>query len=414
VTGKVSHYRMAGPEMLAIFEKDDQFKSMSDATAFFTFQKGNGTLHGSKGIGRDIYELAGMLDRTRNETVDRLIMAGKLFIQGDVKRIHTFKMSVVGSTVIIPTGWDVLERKLDADVEPFMQLDAYFKGIVDDLIGSVSKPQIEGEAFRSPQAWALLAQREEESRDIKITRFMEQFTDLVGGMQRRMCDPDTIEEDAKEFQKEMLKVMTREELDELANSPVAGTIQDLTPMERQLIVTVAAEKRGNPLYNQRALEVEDMTARMGADFANRVILPDQDPTEEAEQHRLQQMELVLLSGGQPVPVSPRDNHLIHIQILLPAMEQVGQQLTQGHFPTDTLEVMGAHLNEHVNRARQQGAPPEALAPALALLKNFVQTIQKLKQLDAQAESLQAQSADLTESHMQDGSGGPPPGAPMMQ
>src|SRR5579862_6417948 len=94
VTGKVSHYRLAGPEMLEIFSRDDRFDSMEDAVAFYSFQKGNGTLHGSKGIGRDIYELAGMIDRTRNEVVDRLIISGKTLIQGDVKRLHTFKMSV--------------------------------------------------------------------------------------------------------------------------------------------------------------------------------------------------------------------------------------------------------------------------------------------------------------------------------
>lgn len=124
VTGKISHYRLAGPELNLIYEKDDRFDSAKDCAAFFTFERGNGTIHGSKGLGRQIYELASMMDRSRNEMVDRMILSGKTLVQGDPKRLHTFKMSIIGSTVIIPNGWNVLENKIDGNVEPFLRLDA--------------------------------------------------------------------------------------------------------------------------------------------------------------------------------------------------------------------------------------------------------------------------------------------------
>jgi hypothetical protein len=391
VTGKVSHYRMAGPEMLEIFHRDDRFPSMEDCLTFFSFQKGNGTLHGSKGVGRDIYELAGMIDRTRNEVVDRLIMSGKTLVQGDMKRIHTFKMSVVGSTVIVPTGWTFLEQKIDGNVDGFLKLDVYFKQIVNELIGSVSTPQpgTGGEDMRSPAAWNLLAQREEENRDVRITRFIAQFVDLIRTMQRRLCDTDTTEDDAKVFQEDMLKEMTREELDELAKCPVAGTVKDLTPIERQLMVSLAQEKRGNPLYNQRQLEVEDLTARMNASLAERLLLPDNDPTETAEQDRMQQLELTLLSHGQAVPVSPRDNHLIHLSILMPAAEQVAGGMSQGQFGTDVLETFVSHINEHYSQAQKQGVKPEALKEVAQFLNKVGPEIAKLRQLDQNAQALAA-------------------------
>jgi hypothetical protein len=67
------------------------------ASHFSPFKKAMETMHGSKGIGRDIYELAGMIDRTRNEIVDRSILSGKTLIQGDIKNVHRFKMNVVGA-----------------------------------------------------------------------------------------------------------------------------------------------------------------------------------------------------------------------------------------------------------------------------------------------------------------------------
>src|ERR1035437_5585524 len=391
VDGTVSHYRMAGPEMLPIFERENRFPSMEDCLAFFTFQKGNGTLHGSKGIGRDIYEMAGMIDRTRNEVVDRLIMSGKTLIQGDVRRIHTFKMQVIGSTVIIPTGWNVLEQKIDGNPEGFVKLDMYFKGLINELIGSTSTPQpgLGGEDMRSPAAWNLLASREEEQRDVRISRFLAQFTELVQTMQRRICDKETSEDDAKAAQDRLMKVMTREELKVLASQPVAGTVQDLTPLQRQLVVSISQEKRGNPLYNQRQLELEDLQARMDYEFAERVLLPENDPTEEAEQQRQQKVELMLLGHGEAVPVSPRDNHMIHLQVLMPAAAQIAQAIMQGQFSTDVLETMVAHINEHYSQALQQGVKKEALSEVSQFLAKVGPELAKLKEVDAQAAQVSA-------------------------
>lgn len=395
VTGKISHYKLAGPAMIEIFARLDRFDSAEDCMAFFSFQKGNGTMAGSKGVGRDIYELAGMLDRTRNEIVDRSLLSGKTLFQGDIRMIHKFKMQVVGAATIVPNGWTPLEQKLDGNIEPFLKLDAYFSSLADQLIGSVSPPNVaaeSGEGMRSSAAWNLLAAREEEGKDIRITRFIEQFVCMVQTMQRRICDPDTVEDDAKQAQKELLEIMSKEELEELAKQPVAGTVRDLTPMQRQQVAAVAAEKKGNPLYNQRALEVEDVTARIGADFVDRVLLPENDPTVTAEQLRQQQLELTLISQGEPVPVSPRDNHMIHLGVIMPIAEQLAAAMMQGQAETSTFEVMVAHINEHYNNAVQQGVPKEELAPITDFINKAGPALAKLKELDAQAEQLAAQTA----------------------
>lgn len=394
VTGKVSHYRLAGDELDEIFSKDDRFASPEEYLAFFSYERGNGTLHGSKGIGRQAYELSGMMERSRNELVDRAILSGKTIVQGDVKRLHTFRMSVVGSTVIFPNGWNILENKVDGNLEPFLKLDAYFGSLIDQIVGNVSPTQVgQGEAFRSSASWQLLAAREEESKDARISRFITQFVALIQTMQRRICDADCIDKDAKMTREKLLEKMTKEELKEIAESPVAGAIVDLTPIERQMVVALAAEKQGNPLYNQRALQVEDITARLGAEFANRVLLPVEDPTEENEQTRLQLMEITLLAMGQPVPVSPRDNPEIHLKVLLPATEQLASQIMEGAGETAGLEAMLAHISEHVTAAQAAGVPKEALAQAMDIVKKGGAVIAQLKDLDAQAAELSQQDAE---------------------
>jgi hypothetical protein len=408
VTGKVSHYRLAGAEMSEIFTKLDRFDGMEDCMSFFAFQKGNGTMHGSKGIGRDLYELAGMIDRTRNEVVDRSILSGKILVQGDVKRLHTFKMNVIGCMALIPRDWDLREQKIDGDIEPFLKLDAYLALLADQLIGNTSPRQFGGERTTKAEV-DLFAAREEETKDVRITRFLEQFVAMVRTMQKRICDPDTLEEDAKAAQKELLEHMTRAEIEELRMQPVASTIRDLTPAERQMTSAFCTEKKGNPLYNQRALEVEDGTARVGSDFVDRVLLPTNDPTEQAEQSRLQQMELALIMQGQPVPVSPRDNHEIHLSILMPIAEQQASAMMEGQSHTAIFETLVAHINEHANNWEAQGAPKDKIKPVLDFLKKAGPEIANLHALDAQAQQLQQQSmAHDAEGHQIMSSVGPPP------
>jgi hypothetical protein len=175
---------------------------------------------------------------------------------------------------------------------------------------------------------------------------------------------------------------------------VAETVRDLTPIERQLVITVSQEKRGNPLYNQRQLESEDLTARLGAEFAARVLLPENDPTEQAEQLRQQQLELTLLGHGEPVPVSPRDNHLIHLNALMPAAEQIAGGMSQGQFTTDVLETVVAHMQEHFTQAMKQGGDKEALAPIKEFLDKAAKELGSLKEIDQQAQQVSAQHEAL--------------------
>jgi ethanolamine ammonia-lyase large subunit len=223
---------------------------------------------------------------------------------------------------------------------------------------------------------------------------MEQFSAMIQTFQRKLCDKETIEDDAKEMQRKLLEVMTQEEIDELAQSKVAGAVKDLTPIERQLIVALAAEKKGNPLYNQRELEVQDVTARLSAEFANKVLLPGNDPSEQAEQSRQQDLETMALSAGHPMPVSPRDNHMIHLSELMPDAEQLAQQMLQGQFQLPVLEAVLAHVTEHYEQAVQQGVKPEMLTEVQQFVQKIGPHLAQLKEIEAQKEQLTQQAAAL--------------------
>lgn len=394
IDGKVSHYILLDKTWKVLFTNEDQYDSMADALGLFCFQQGNGTVHGSKGIGRELYAMAGILDRSRNEVVDRLNLAGKIIIQSDDKALRRFKMSVVGNAILIGQGYIISERQLDSGVEPFLKLDEFLSSLLDQMAGATTPKVFEGDRVTKAQV-EFFAQREEESRDSIIARFLTQFARMMTTIQKRLCDKHTDDEDAKEMQKRLLKVMSREELDELAKQPVAETVRDYTELKRQQIVAVAAEARGNPLYNQKELELQKLTAQVDEEFANKVLLPDEDPTVLAEQSRLQSLELLLIIGqGAEVPVSPRDNHEVHLQVLMPVMEATAQQAVSDPNGVQTLHALLAHAEAHYNAALQGGVTEEALKPVEEILSKLRASMDQLNQL---AQS-QQQLVDTAAAH----------------
>lgn len=389
IDGKVSHYILLDKTFKVLFTNEDQYDSMSDALGLFCFQQGNGTVHGSKGIGRELYAMAGILDRSRNEVVDRLNLAGKIIIQSDDKALRRFKMSVVGNAILIGQGYVISERKLDAGVEPFLKLDEFLTSLLDQMAGATTPKVFEGERVTKAQV-EFFAQREEETRDSIIARFLTQFARMMTTIQKRLCDKNTGDDDAKAMQERLLRVMSREELDELAKQPVAETVRDYTELKRQQIVSIAAEARGNPLYNQKELELQKVTAQVDEEFAKKILLPDEDPTVQAEQSRLQSLELLLIIGqSAEVPVSPRDNHEVHLQVLMPVMEQTAQQAVSDPHAVQTLHALLAHAEAHYNAAVQGGTPKEALKPVSDILTKLRANMDKLNALAQQHHDVNA-------------------------
>ncbi len=400
--GRITHVAFDAKSKKKLFWKDKQFERMTDVSAFFSFQHGNGKMHSSKGVGRELYALAGVLDRGRNEVVDRLILSGKLLIACDEKEIKRFRMSVVGGAILIGENFKLQQHKVDGAVDSYFELDKFLTEIIDDVVGSTSPKAMDGDRV-TRAAVELNAGREEEKKDSLIERFLSQFAKMMSTIQRRACDPNCVETDALEFQKKMLTVMSAEELAQLAAMPAVTTVRDYTDEQRQQIVLLASEAKGNPLYDQREMESRKLTAVISSEFADAVLLPQNDPTEEAEQTRQQQMELLILQQGQQVPVSPRDNHVIHLTVLHDIVAGMMQQAATDPSIWPVMGNIATHCDAHVQAAEQSGASAQ-----VAELKSFVESLKAA--LQKLAESEQQAAADGHPGASQPGGAAPAPAA----
>jgi hypothetical protein len=396
-TGKVSHYIVDGRAKKILFQKLDQFDRIPDVLALFSFQQANGKLMGSKGVGRELYELAAAVDRNRNAVVDRLQLSGKILIQGEARQLNRFALSVVGNAVLIPANYTVAQQgRIEANVDSFLALDAQLVSFMDQIAGGVT-PRAFGRERTTASEVNLFASREEEKRDAILERFLTQMGAMVTTCQRRIINPQTDDEDAKDAREYLLQFMSQEELDLIASQPALRTVDDWTEMEAQKIALFADAKRADPLYNQEKLQKMGASAVVNAEFAEDVLLPQPDPTVIAEQARQQALENILLERGNPVPVSPRDNHQVHIEVVKALAAATAEQLSQPNEQVlAVFEQVLTHWNEHINAAVAAGAPKDQYAEDLRQITESAKQMGELQAVLAASQQAQA--------------GGLPPGA----
>ena len=108
------------------------------------------------------------------------------------------------------------------------------------------------------------------------------------------------------------------------------------------------------------------------------------------------MELALLTQGQPVPVSPRDNHVIHLDTLKGPIEQAGMELAQNPSVMPIIQALLDHAAQHIDMAQKSGVNPEELQDDIQQLEAIQQAIQQVQALDQQAAAVQEASAQLGE------------------
>lgn len=363
IDGKVSYYIADGYSKKLLFKGPDRFEDIKDALALISYEQANGTLMGSKGIGREVYELANIIDRARNEAVDRLQMSGKIIVACEENMIDRFKLSVIGNVMIIPKGYELQQNKIESDAEAFIGLDQFLTSIIDGIAGSVSPKQYDRDRVTKAEV-DINAAREEEKRDDVTTRFVQIFgNSFIGTMQRRICSDECTEPDAKAVRDKLLNFMPQEELDMLANQPALQTIEDFTQNDAQRLVMFADAKRQDPLYNQYELQRKATAAAFSAELADAVLLPQNDPTETAEQTRLQIFENESMEKGHEVPVSPRDNHQIHIPILKTGFAPIAAEAAKLNPQAAQLgQLFLKHWEQHINFLMAGGFDKAALAP----------------------------------------------------
>lgn len=400
------------------------FPKMQDAVAVFSFEPGNGCIHSSKGLGRKLASLTIMKELFRNGIIDNSRMSGLMVLRVDSKDKSKFAPAVMAPFIMLDKSVEIPQQQFITNADSYRTVDVQIDAWAEQSVGAYLTQQIDpaGRSDKTATEAQIDARRESEAADIMIRRWIDQFANLTQIQQKRAFSDENIaearrmtnqliEDPAKNtpdfyeghanIDPEVLRTLTEIMLDPLnvsdddikvwRESPASPLAHNTDAAVAQGVSVVVQKYAGNPNIDQPKLIQKDIENIVGSELAQELFIPTADQTLVAEARRLQLMESnTMLSTGLEVPVSPRDNHLVHgatIQELLtqfaaPALSQPNPQPNI----LKAAELNLNHLLAHLQIGASQGLNRD---PAFGELEKFAlgfrQQLAQVVQINAEAQ-----------------------------
>lgn len=417
--GSVSFWMIERDTGRLLRYSDKIYKKMADVVAVFTFEPGNGHIHSSKGLGRKLIAISMAIEEGRNNALDASRLGAMLTLKVPTKDRAKIQPVIQAPFIIMPAEVEIAQQRMAVNADEFLKLDSQMSAWVAQASGVYISSNLDpaGTSKKTATETTIDAQREQESADIVRARFIDQFASLVTQMQERAFSDDNIAKAKRIFDKivsgaednddlytetdddsairtivEMLKYdLTPEEIKVLRKSPASGIahVDDIATTDG--ITKVAALYTGNPNIDQIELLKRNVEAIAGPEAAKSLVIENLDQTIASEAARQQLLEATsMIQLGLPVPVSPRDNHLVHAITLKSLLEQTIPTLSNNPAPDRKLMKgisLGInHMASHLETAQTLGQKDAKLQELGKWLAQFTEDFKKVIDIQAQAQA----------------------------
>jgi len=392
--GTVTQVTMERRSGTGIYFFPSRFTQMSDCIALFTMQPGNRKFYGSKGIGRNCLNITNAMEQIRNLFLDSVklstVVPFKITPQ-QMAKLSQLQFVMTNPFCFLGVEGEQMQDAFDTNPELFAAADNKLSALAELLAGAVLPGQVD--AQNQVETTATQAKIEESQRlQLKagiLTRWIVQMFRAHSTMQRRACDPRTNDPEALKFQEDcMAEGITRDELDYLAKQPCLKTVEDIEIMRKGEVQFVMSTMGASPYINQKELQKATLERTISEELLERVWIDDEtDQTIKSEAVRLQQMESAAMLADEEVPVSPRDNHQVHLDVLMENFKKLAAGLAAT--PNAILLTGGNHaLNhamQHLQMWKAAGALPDVTAPYEQMLGQVKQGLDQANEQFKQAE-----------------------------
>lgn len=320
-SGSISHYILWNnngdtTDETLLYEMPDRFSSMDDVVSTITFEFGDGTIHGSHGAGQMLFDLSLQIEKTRNDTIDgfRASNRRKLVCQSTAD-IQKVQISVTDMAEIVANADYATPGSVQhMGVEGAFALDQNLTSLAESIIGAYIPPLPQQGDVKAAQINALLA-RQQEVNDINLDHWLTHIAFITRAMTIKLLDPQSPDSVAIATRKKLLSKLTPEELAYAVMQPVMKTISDFTGGNDMIVAQFCASKSGNPQYDQNKLEKIQADSIVGSEIRDEIIIDAGDNSLMTEAIRQQIQENTDMSLGKQIPVSMRDNHAVHLQVV---------------------------------------------------------------------------------------------------
>jgi hypothetical protein len=439
--GGIDHYIFDRDDGTALFFRRSRYDKMTECLTLFSAEIGDRTLHGSRGAGRALYNTHVSVEQARNLVQDALHLSGLLLMKRTTK-VGTGVLETPGLTVMHPfavvgDGFEVLDKvRFEIDAEAFFNLDKHATTLAEIQVGAFMPGQVQqGGQTRTASEVNYVASIDAQIRAGVLARFADQMFELIDEIQKRICNSETVEyantvaEQIKNLGKvpiynlSLFNKMTELGIDKdfvfielpeyiesdafdcilkminegltpsqiiiLANSKSRSSVDDAIASQSGLIDAVMMRYAADPIIDTVELKRRDISSKLGADAANRLMNVDLSPMSQVKQQRQQILELSSIMNGQEVPVDISDDDMVHLKTI---MDRMAPLLQGGPIPYEMSKgfMTGAlgHAQKHIESATQKGVKPGDLKQFQTMIEEAMKMIQQPTTEAAATEAMQ--------------------------
>ena len=433
--GQVSFWllsREAGADKALLRYVFKAFPKMDKFAGLMAFEPGNGTIHSSKGIGRRLFNLCTALELARCQMIDAAFMGNMMIMRADAPARNKGVMNVLAPFLIVPKENELLPVKFPVTVSDLAALDNLLNGWMQQGVGAyisdVVSPGSSDDNNKTATAKKIDFSREQESAAMALARWEDQtFGSLFWTMQKRALSDDNLKKarkiylkivndetgrvdrpslygdeskgDDPQLMRKLVEIFTHWPMDDARPQTPDGA--DLEKYLDDVIDEIgvwrdtAATIKANLIKTTQAAAVDAVIAQwgqtpqagnldmaglqqlsvennLGPTLTKKYYLANGPQTQNIEAQRAQLDEIAtMITLATMVPVSPRDNHIVHAQTCQQWLTAKAAPALSNVQANDTVimqaENMLNHMGAHLQAASQT---PDAKSPDFKELEKF--------------------------------------------
>ena len=376
--GSVSHYICAedNPKDF-LYKKVSRYASVEQAYILFSYGVGsNGTYHSIRGLGQRIFAHVQTSNRLRCQQIDGAMLASAVMIQPENQRsLDELQFTYYGAYAVISPNVKIVEKaipNLGTAVQPALEDLTRQLALNTDTIstyGNQSSP------YRNQMQVVSDIDVSTRLSGASLNLFYASWTRLLREVVRRIVaakKPDPAIKDfharceARGVPKEFIKTL------DVARTKAVRSIGNGSHANRMVALKELQGISGQfDDVGRRNLTRDIVSTRVGHDLADRYV-PAEIEKRPTVDLKIAFFENQQLMAGQPVPVIGNELHGTHLEIHVPALNQIIEQLDTGEAdPMQALPVLQAFY-EHIGQTVQLAAGDPALEGLVGQTKQVMQ------------------------------------------
>ena len=402
--GSVSHYICAedNPKDF-LYKKVSRYANSEQAYVMFTYGVGsNGTYHSIRGLGQRIFSHVQTSNRLRCQQIDGAMLASAVMIQPENQRsLDELQFTYYGAYAVMSPNVKIVEKaipNLGTAVQPALQDLTQQLQFNTDTVSTYGPQQ--GSPYRNQMQ--VVADMDVSTRlsGASLNLFYASWNRLLREVVRRVVTtkrPDPAVKDfydrceARGIPRDFIKTL------DVDRTKAVRSIGNGSHANRMVALRELQGISGQfDDVGRRNLTRDIVSTRVGHDLADRYV-PAEVEKRPTVDLKIAYFENQQLMAGQSVPVVGNELHGTHLEIHVPALNQLIEQLNVGEAdPMQALPILQAFY-EHISQTVQLAAGDPALEGVVGQTKQVLQFAEEaINNTMKAAQKLQREQAQMAE------------------